>query len=142
MRTVYELAVIHHICLNLADGNAGGKFFIDSQSGELSCSPLDREVQDLYLLNIVAIDGGRPSRSSTSSIRVQVLDINDNDPKFVQQQYTKSILENTPSGTSILQVEAGDIDEGVNAKISYSLSHDANGQFRIDNITGVVSTSG
>lgn len=108
----------------------------------MSCGPLDREVHALYLLTVQATDSGDPPRSITSSIQVKVLDINDNDPKFRETSYSQSIPEDMSVGTSILKVEATDVDEGVNAKVSYAMSNDANGQFKIDNITGVIRTAG
>jgi hypothetical protein len=45
--------------------------------------PLDREKQDLYLMAIVAKDGGTPSLSSTTTVTIHLEDVNDNVPFFV-----------------------------------------------------------
>lgn len=46
--------------------------------------------------------GGR--RTGTATVYVEVLDVNDNRPIFLQNSYETSVLENIPRGTSILQV--------------------------------------
>ena len=46
--------------------------------------PLDREVQALHQLEIVAVDGGNPPRSGTALIDVVVVDVNDHAPQFTR----------------------------------------------------------
>ncbi len=48
---------------------------------------LDREMQDTYLLTVIAVDGGVPPRSGSMAVQVQVLDANDNSPVFTQDEY-------------------------------------------------------
>ncbi len=48
---------------------------------------LDRELQDTYLLTVVAVDGGTPPRSGSMAVQVQVSDANDNSPVFSQDDY-------------------------------------------------------
>ena len=43
---------------------------------------LDREIHDSYRLTIEAMDNGKPRRSSRCTLRIQVLDANDNVPSF------------------------------------------------------------
>ncbi len=123
-------------------GDSERKFQINPDTGQLSCQPLDREVNSLYNLTILAIDGGNPPQSSVSSILLRVIDVNDNDPRFTQSYYSDSIPEDITKGTSVLQVEAVDLDEGVNAAVAYSINNSAQGQFKIDNVTGVLYTAG
>ena len=58
----------------------------------------------VFLLQIVATDGGDPARTGTLSVRINVQDLNDSPPKFTEQRYFTNILEDTPVGASILQV--------------------------------------
>jgi len=49
--------------------------------------PLDRELEDNYHLQIVAVDGGLPAKSGTLSVNVLVEDVNDNSPVFDHDSY-------------------------------------------------------
>ena len=112
-------------------------------TGQLSCEPLDREVNSLYSLTIKAEDNGpKPQLYSLTTALITVLDVNDNDPQFIDMPYTESIPENTVPETSVLTVQATDKDEGVNSLISYSINNSAQGLFKIDNATGLITTAG
>jgi len=52
---------------------------------------------------------------------VNVLDANDNLPKFERSTYAYSISENLLPGTKIANLTATDIDSDINAEITYSL---------------------
>ncbi|XP_044136932.1 LOW QUALITY PROTEIN: protocadherin gamma-C5-like [Bufo gargarizans] len=84
---------------------------------------LDREEIAEHRLILSAIDGGEPARSGSTQITVLVLDINDNAPVFHQSLYKISILENIPLKTTILKVNATDLDEGVNSEFIFSFDH-------------------
>lgn len=43
-------------------------------------------------------------RTGTATVYVEVLDVNDNRPIFLQNSYETTVLENIPKETSILQV--------------------------------------
>ena len=43
-------------------------------------------------------------RTGTATVFVEVLDVNDNRPIFLQNSYEASVLENVANGTSVLQV--------------------------------------
>ncbi|KAG9490973.1 hypothetical protein GDO78_006355, partial [Eleutherodactylus coqui] len=87
---------------------------------------LDRETQNKHELILTASDGGNPVQTGTALINIIVTDFNDNVPVFTQDVYKVSIRENIPVNSTILQVSATDEDEGVNAKITYSISTTAN----------------
>ncbi|KAM4594440.1 protocadherin Fat 4 [Fundulus diaphanus] len=100
-----------------------GRFFIDPVSGMVSlAAELDRETTAEYELLVVAEDQGRPARSATATLLLQVTDINDNVPKFSEPQYQLEVLETEPVGTSLLTLSAEDPDEGVNGRVTYSIS--------------------
>ncbi|XP_049895542.1 protocadherin gamma-C3-like, partial [Epinephelus moara] len=89
---------------------------------------LDREKQSVIRLTLTAIDGGTPAKSGTMVIMINVLDINDNAPVFSQTLYKASVYENAKIGTSIVTLNATDLDTGPNGQIFYSFS-------RIDRVT-------
>ncbi|XP_028838474.1 protocadherin gamma-C5-like isoform X17 [Denticeps clupeoides] len=80
---------------------------------------LDREKQGVHKLVLTALDGGSPVKSGTTLIQVNVLDINDNEPKFEQAKYRATLKENSERGVSVLQIKATDLDEGPNSEIQY-----------------------
>ena len=130
------------ITYSISQGNVDGRFSINTDTGMLSCTALDREVTASYELLIQATDGGTPSRTSTATVMVDVKDDNDNNPLFTSSYYSASIAENVGPGRSILQVSASDGDEANNAMISFSLNNTAEGLFSINNVTGEIKTAG
>ncbi|KAM5169164.1 protocadherin beta-16-like isoform 9-T9 [Callospermophilus lateralis] len=81
---------------------------------------LDWEKQPELNLTLTALDGGSPPRSGTTTIRILVLDVNDNAPKFSQLIYETQAPENSPLGSLVVKVSAEDADSGVNAEVTYS----------------------
>ncbi|KAM4036091.1 protocadherin gamma-B4-like isoform 46-T46 [Anomaloglossus baeobatrachus] len=84
--------------------------------------PLDREQQSTYDLTLTASDGGNPPKTGTALIKIVVQDVNDNFPKFSKDIYEISVNENVTAGYLVLQLNAVDEDEGLNAQIGYSFS--------------------
>ncbi|KAM3866657.1 protocadherin alpha-5-like [Diretmus argenteus] len=84
---------------------------------------LDRESDSVYNVTITATDEGIPPLSTTSVITVQVSDVNDNAPRFLQPVINVYVKENSPVGTTLYTITAVDPDVDGNAKISYSSLH-------------------
>ncbi|KAK6642111.1 hypothetical protein RUM44_013834 [Polyplax serrata] len=131
------------ITYSITSGNVGNKFSIDLHSGLLSARPLDREAHSKYVLLITAQDRSsyKPLQGSCN-VTIIVDDENDNDPRFLHQKYSASIPEDTAVDSVVLIVQATDADVGVNSRIVYSLANESHWLFKIDNKTGVISTSG
>ncbi|XP_029368111.1 protocadherin-18b isoform X2 [Echeneis naucrates] len=83
---------------------------------------LDREVQSSYQLQLTASDNGVPPKSGSTLLKISISDSNDNSPAFDEQSYVINLLENSPLGTLIIDLNATDPDEGTNGKIVYSFS--------------------
>ncbi|XP_067852699.1 uncharacterized protein [Heptranchias perlo] len=83
---------------------------------------LDREKQSRHRLLLTALDGGSPERTGTAHVIITVLDTNDNAPVFQQSLYTVSLMEDVPSGTLVIKLNATDLDDGSNSDIVYSFS--------------------
>ncbi|XP_056455868.1 protocadherin alpha-5-like isoform X3 [Gadus chalcogrammus] len=136
----YKLSPNDYFSLDIHKGG-------DSPSAELVLQkPLDREKQALIKLTLTAVDGGNPPKSGTSQIIINVLDNNDNPPVFSKSLYKTQIIENVPTGTTLVILEATDADEGVNGEIEYSLRR--KGQdlildlFDIDSKSGAITIKG
>ncbi|XP_036798710.1 protocadherin alpha-8 isoform X9 [Oncorhynchus mykiss] len=128
-------------------------FSLDTHKGGGSVSAelvlqkaLDREKQPVIKLTLTAVDGGNPPKSGTSQIIVHVLDNNDNAPVFSNSLYKTRILENVPLGTTIITLNATDVDEGTNSEIVYSLRSKEQDHFldifQIDSKTGIITVKG
>ena len=83
---------------------------------------LDREIEDHYLLTVLAIDGGSPPTTGSVLINITVQDANDNSPIFENAPYEVTVPENFPVNSLILRVKAKDKDIGLNAVIVYEFS--------------------
>uniref|UniRef100_A0A481BEE5 Protocadherin gamma-B3 isoform 1 n=1 Tax=Sus scrofa TaxID=9823 RepID=A0A481BEE5_PIG len=108
-------------------------------------APLDREEKSCHHLVLTAVDGGEPARSCSTQIRVVVADANDNPPVFTQDLYRVRVQENLPLGSSLLRVMATDLDEGINAEITYTFINVGKAVrqlFKLDSTTGELTTGG
>ena len=125
------------------DASGNTMFSINSSSGRVTLeSTLDYELQQSYLIKVVASDGGSPSLSSTAIISVNVLDVNDHSPSFSSPIYSLKVRENSPIGASIFQVSAGDEDSGLLGVVWYVLVDDSHtGHFVMDS-SGRLSVAG
>ncbi|XP_027861759.1 cadherin-23 isoform X4 [Xiphophorus couchianus] len=127
----------------ITGGNQDGKFSVGFRDGIVrTVVGLDRETQAAYTLVIEAIDNGPADsrRTGTATVSVEVQDVNDNRPIFLQNSYETSILETVPIGTSILQVQATDADQGENGRVLYRIiTGNNNNQFSINRQSGQVT---
>lgn len=53
-----------------------------------------------------------------------VTDVNDNAPMFAEDEISITVTEGEELGQNLLSVSATDADDGLNARISYSLDPD------------------
>ncbi|KAK7922749.1 hypothetical protein WMY93_009651 [Mugilogobius chulae] len=83
---------------------------------------LDREEVSNYDITIKATDCGEPPLSTTKTLSIQILDVNDNSPQFEQNPLYFYIVENNVAGTSLFSVTAADKDKSENADVSYSIA--------------------
>ncbi|XP_036404256.1 protocadherin alpha-8-like [Megalops cyprinoides] len=135
----YKLSPNEHFSL---DVQSGGE---QSVSAELVLQKaLDREKQPVIQLLLTAVDGGKPPRSGTLQITVNVIDVNDNTPAFSSSLFKVRVSENIPPGTSIITLNATDMDEGINSEILYSFVQHGNVNpmdiFSINQDTGEITT--
>ncbi|XP_045574122.1 protocadherin alpha-7 isoform X6 [Salmo salar] len=107
---------------------------------------LDREAIKSHKLILTALDGGKPPRSGEMRLTVDVSDVNDNAPVFTKDVYSVLLNENAPLGTTVIQVNATDLDEGSNGEVIYSFANDVQGKVRkrfdLDPTTGEIIVTG
>ncbi len=133
----YKLSHNDHFRLEIKDREEDGKIPI-----LILHKPLDREVTKNIKLELTALDGGRPPKSGSIEIFIDVLDINDNVPVFTKDAYTVTLNENAPVGTTVVQVNATDLDEGKNGEVVYALGNNVKNNlrrlFKVNEITGEI----
>lgn len=76
-------------------------FVVESTLGVVSViQQLDREKNSFYTFTIIAMDKGDIKKSSTATISITLLDVNDCVPVFSQEFLTLHVLENEPPHTT------------------------------------------
>ena len=112
-------------------------FTINQDTGEILVNgELDREIVDFYQLVIIAQDNGIPMLSTSATINITILDVNDNTPIIDITQFSTQVNENTNIGDLVFDVDATDKDEGTNSRIILSLLGGHFGDFLIDPDSG------
>ncbi|XP_070693378.1 protocadherin alpha-3-like [Pempheris klunzingeri] len=104
--------------------------------------PLDRESVSYYNVSITATDEGSPSLSSTSVITVQISDVNDNPPRFLESVISVYVKENSPLGTTIHTLTTLDSDLNENAKATYHLINSSPKTTSIASMVNINSETG
>ena len=116
--------------------NPGNKFSINSVTGDIEViGDLDREVQDEYLLKVVATDG---AWRAETTVGINIMDQNDNSPIFDQASYTLMFPHTSTPVAVVGRVNAEDKDgEGPNSAITYKL-RETSEYFSIDSTSGEI----
>ena len=65
---------------------------------------------DCRRYEVTVCDGGTPGRSATQSLVIQVVDVNDELPRFDKTAYYFSVAESRPLGTVVGTLRATDAD--------------------------------
>ncbi|XP_033004671.1 cadherin-related family member 1 [Lacerta agilis] len=111
-------------------------FAIDENYGNVTLiEELDREREDEVEVVVSISDG---LSTVAEKVRILVTDANDESPEFTNTPYIAQVLENTPSGSSILKIEAIDRDTGSGGSITYFLQNIHTNKFTIDRHSGVL----
>uniref|UniRef100_A0A9J8AN54 Cadherin EGF LAG seven-pass G-type receptor 1b n=1 Tax=Cyprinus carpio carpio TaxID=630221 RepID=A0A9J8AN54_CYPCA len=110
-----------HLEYMLTDTSPSFPFIINNNTGWITVSAeLDRETTEFYNFGVEARDHGVPTMSSSASVSVTILDVNDNVPTFTQHLYNLKVNEDAVVGTSVLTVTA--VDRDVNSMVTYQIS--------------------
>lgn len=124
----------------IVDGNKDNSFSINRATGEIRTTrPLDREKVARYGLKVKATDRGSPQKNSAVRVLINVLDVNDNAPRF-SKIFSATVAENAPAGYTVTRVTTTDEDAGSNAVSRYSIA-DASLPFNINPNTGDITVS-
>ena len=117
--------------------------FTVTPSGEVQNRvPLDREVQSEYTVAIMAInEGSGITLSEIANVTIEILDANDNAPQFLQSVYSRVLRAPVEPNTTIVQVQANDVDQlGNNSEVRFSLEGVID-TFAVDAVSGIIITT-
>ncbi|KAG8226847.1 hypothetical protein J437_LFUL004088 [Ladona fulva] len=140
-----DSGVNSHIYYAIEAGDDQGWFDIDGASGLVTTkASLDREVRGTVELRISARDGGPNPKWARATLKVTVLDENDERPGFAMPSVRVRLSESTPPGTLVASLTAADHDQGTNGSVTYGLHSDVAqrypGLFALDAVTGQLTT--
>ncbi|XP_067996482.1 protocadherin-15 [Melanerpes formicivorus] len=99
--------------------------------------PVDRELQQLYTFSMTASDGVQESLPVT--VNIVVIDANDNSPTFSNLSYSVKIYTDMGPGEGVIKLTAVDADEGANGQIVYDILAGDQGDFLINDRTGLIT---
>ncbi|XP_078719353.1 protocadherin Fat 4 [Lampetra fluviatilis] len=122
------------------EGNEGGKFTVDASTGQITLlGSLDREETASYTLVVSATDSGTSPLAASCTVAVQVLDENDNPPRFTESLLSVDALESTRVGELLITLTASDEDTGPSGDVRYAIvAGNTHATFAIDRSTGSV----
>uniref|UniRef100_A0AAY4C8E6 FAT atypical cadherin 1 n=1 Tax=Denticeps clupeoides TaxID=299321 RepID=A0AAY4C8E6_9TELE len=114
-----------------------GLFSINPSTGLITTAGAIKADQTRkYELDVMTNDG-----QAATKVIVEVIDENNNAPRFGEAAYNASVDENVPVGTSVLAVSASDLDDGENGAVTYSIVGGRPSPFAINHLTGVISSA-
>ncbi|XP_053376912.1 protocadherin Fat 4-like [Mercenaria mercenaria] len=108
-------------------------FYMDPSTAKVYLRTyLDYERKNEYVLTIQVTDNGVPQRrSSTTLLRINVKDINDNPPVCEESYVTETFDETKAAGSVIKFLRCTDADIGNNGRLSYTITEGDYTKFRL-----------
>lgn len=125
------------------EGDHYDHFSVNPQTGVISTSAdIDYEVRPFYNFTALVTDLGTPSLSSSVTVTVQVVDLNDNRPVFDMSVYNVTIPENNVLGSIVFRIPATDEDSTSNGELRYTITRgNAGSHFALNEVTGYITTA-
>uniref|UniRef100_A0A7N9AM96 Photoreceptor cadherin n=1 Tax=Mastacembelus armatus TaxID=205130 RepID=A0A7N9AM96_9TELE len=104
-------------------------------------SGIDYDKGPTLTFKLLAVEIDTPERfSATADIVINLLDTNDNIPKFTSEYYIARVAENSPGGSSVVAVTANDPDSGPWGEVKYTIYGSGSDLFAIHPSSGLIST--
>ncbi|KAM9740620.1 protocadherin beta-16-like [Menidia menidia] len=109
---VVDLHIPHHMPFRLRESS-------DNYYELVVSEPLDREKVPEYDITFTVTDRGSPPLSDNETMTLELLDVNDNVPRFAQSFYTIPVTENNAPGALLSSLTAFDPDLHENQYLVY-----------------------
>ncbi|XP_055959112.1 protocadherin Fat 4 [Patella vulgata] len=115
---------------------------VASTTGQVSLKAvLDYDPQTVHQVLVIATDGGSPNLSSTATLTVTVVDVNES--PVCPSSRSITLGESTPTSNTVTTIDCTDPDIGVNADIYFKIDESnlvtTKNIFQVDSTTGQVS---
>ncbi|KAM5280723.1 cadherin-17 isoform 4-T4 [Ctenodactylus gundi] len=147
-QVIFQFKANHFAETFVLTGETDDIFKIEPSGLLYSTRALDRETRATHHLQIAALDGNNRTVEGPVPIIIEVKDINDNRPMFLQPKYEGSVRQNSRPGKPFMYVNATDLDDPAtpNGQLFYEiviqLPKINNAMyFQIHNKTGAISLS-
>ena len=125
---------------DIVKGDPRGMFRVGADSGRIMVNQsLDYEEIPVYNVVVQATDSGYYAKSATASVKIVLQDVNDNVPRFEEAVIKAGIRENSPTGSTVTQVIAVDLDSPKYGQVIYSVV-ERQRDFEVDSNTGIVTS--
>ncbi|XP_004369940.1 protocadherin-15 isoform X4 [Trichechus manatus latirostris] len=146
-------AINQSIVYSIVSGNEEGAFGINNITGVIYVkAPLDYETKTSYVLRVqadsleVVLANLRvPSKSNTAKVYIEIQDENDHPPVFSKKFYIGGVSEDARMFTSVLKVQATDVDTGNYSAMAYRLIippiKEGKEGFVVETYTGLIKTA-
>ncbi|XP_058131707.1 cadherin-17 [Dasypus novemcinctus] len=104
-------------------GETDGIFEIETDGFLYHTRALDRERRAVHNLQVAALDARGITVEGPVPITIEVKDINDNRPVFLQSKYEGSVRQNSRAGRPFMYVNATDLDDPAtpNGQLAYEI---------------------
>ncbi|XP_078810314.1 protocadherin alpha-3 isoform X16 [Oryzias latipes] len=100
-------------------------FSINEKTGEITVKgQIDFEKSKIYEIDVQASDKGPVPLTSDKSVKINVIDVNDNPPEIEVTSFSNSIKEDSKIGTTVALISVRDSDSGINGKVICTIKQD------------------
>lgn len=125
------------ITYSIVSGNIGNVFGIDAEMGIISVAKeLDINTLPEYMLQVKAMDHGKPSLFSQIPVHIMIVMADNAPPRFLKQEIAVEIFENQPIGTFVMHLEA----RSTSSVMFEIVNGNDDDMFFINPSTGVITT--
>ncbi|XP_067899243.1 uncharacterized protein [Heterodontus francisci] len=106
-------------------------FSVDSKTGEIVLQgPLDYEENNVFAINVQAVDKGPLAIPVYCDVVVNIIDVNDNAPEVTLTSLSSPVSEDAPPDTVVALISAADKDSGENGQVECEIEN--NLPFKLD----------
>lgn len=126
-------------------------FAIDPATGEIVSksimkyrrTSIESSPENMYSVIVLATDNGKPPMSSECLVTINIVDANNNRPKFDEHEKLVPVPEDVALNEKVVKLHAQDnLDFGINAEVEYFISGgNGSAHFTIDKISGWIKVS-
>ncbi|XP_036069859.1 protocadherin alpha-8 isoform X7 [Oryzias melastigma] len=100
-------------------------FSLNKNTGEITVKgQIDYEKSKMFDIDVQASDRGHAPLTTDKSVKINVIDVNDNPPEIEVTSFSNSIKEDSKIGTTVALISVRDSDSGINGKVICTIKQD------------------